>query len=479
MSSVISLPITLGAPPKGYKAPAFKPLSAASTSSKIFPAGPAFNAHARRALNQHSFDDDDAALSAEAAKNGKQVEEEDDVDAYLGNEKEDKEILQSDPRQWKSQDHYEVLGLQSLRYKATDEQIKKAHRRKVLRHHPDKKASAGGLANDDSFFKCIAKGKVPKKETPEPPTDTDHSTDSRTLAMEQLSNPEKRRQFDSVDEAIPDDIPEVKETTAENFYELWGPVFEREGRFSKVQPVPSLGNKDTPRKEVEALYDFFYNIDSWRSFEYLDKDAPEGTDSRDEKRHQEKKNKAERARKKKEDIARVRELTDRALSLDPRIKQFKAEEKAARAAKKGGVSGVSPADLEKKKEEEQKAKEEEAKKAAEEAQKAADDKVSREAAKKAKAAAQKNVKKAQKAISALVTSNDYFVATGSSPSPAIVEGQLTELDLLYGALDAEQVAEFRTEAEAQSSPEKIKGVITSWAKKVEAKVGEGKFKQFA
>ena len=89
----------------------------------------------------------------------------------------------------------------------------------------------------------------------------------------------------------------------------------------------------------------------------------------------------------REDFApRVRELTDRALSLDPRIKQFKAEEKAARAAKKGGVAGVSPADLKKKQEEEQKAKEEEAKKAAEEAQKAADDKVSREAAKKAKAA---------------------------------------------------------------------------------------------
>jgi hypothetical protein len=31
-------------------------------------------------------------------------------------------------------------------------------RRKVLRHHPDKKASQGGESNDDSFFKCIAKG---------------------------------------------------------------------------------------------------------------------------------------------------------------------------------------------------------------------------------------------------------------------------------------------------------------------------------
>jgi DnaJ family protein C protein 2 len=34
----------------------------------------------------------------------------------------------------------------------------RSDRRKVLRHHPDKKASAGGEANDDSFFKCIAKG---------------------------------------------------------------------------------------------------------------------------------------------------------------------------------------------------------------------------------------------------------------------------------------------------------------------------------
>jgi DnaJ family protein C protein 2 len=98
--------------------------------------------------------------------------------------------------------------------------------------------------------------------------------------MEVLSNPEKRRQFDSVDEAIDDeDVPEPKDTTAENFYELWTPVFDREGRFSKAQPVPSLGGKDASKKDVESFYDFWYSLDSWRSFEYLDKDAPEGTDS--------------------------------------------------------------------------------------------------------------------------------------------------------------------------------------------------------
>lgn len=61
-------------------------------------------------------------------------------------------------------------------------------RKKVLKHHPDKKAGTTSLTtnslylagvnpntNDDAFFKCIQK------------------------ANEVLTNPEKRRQFDSVD----------------------------------------------------------------------------------------------------------------------------------------------------------------------------------------------------------------------------------------------------------------------------------------
>ena len=33
-----------------------------------------------------------------------------------------------DPKETKDQDHYKVLGISKLRYKATDEQIKKAYR---------------------------------------------------------------------------------------------------------------------------------------------------------------------------------------------------------------------------------------------------------------------------------------------------------------------------------------------------------------
>src|SRR5579863_3380149 len=87
--------------------------------------------------------------------------------------------------------------------------------------------------------------------------------------------------------------------------------------------------------------------------------------SRDDKRYTEKKNKSERARRKKEDTARLRNIVDVALAADPRIKRSKQEEKEAREAKRknkaGPGGGLSKAQLEEEKrraEEEAKAKEE-------------------------------------------------------------------------------------------------------------------------
>lgn len=98
--------------------------------------------------------------------------------------------------------------------------------------------------------------------------------------------------------------------------------------------------------------------------------------SRDDKRYQEKKNKTERARRKKEDNVRLRELVDEVLAVDPRIKRIRAEEKAARLAKKNGGKAPPPKlDAAAQKAAEEAKKAEEAK-AAEEAQKtAAADKV--------------------------------------------------------------------------------------------------------
>merc|ERR1712137_1500912 len=186
---------------------------------KIEPVGPHFLAYARRKRNKRTFSEDDRI---QAQANVKSVEEEDPDDI---DEPEDPVMLQREAKDWKSQDHYAVLGITRYRWRATDEQIKRAHRRKVLKHHPDKKA-AKGATEDDQFFKCIQK------------------------AHEVLSDPVRRRQFDSVDEGAEVEPPSKKETQKGNFYKLWGKVFEAEGRFSNQQPVPKLGN-DKSAEEAE------------------------------------------------------------------------------------------------------------------------------------------------------------------------------------------------------------------------------------
>ncbi|KAI9569341.1 hypothetical protein HD554DRAFT_608948 [Boletus coccyginus] len=344
---------------------------------KLIPAGSAYLAHGRRTLHGLSFDAYDKLIEQDRLRDealrADGLNGEDDLG--VGDEEESPQLSLLDPKEWKKQDHYLVLGLSRLRYKATPAQIKIAHRKKVLKHHPDKKAGQSHTTNDDAFFKCIQK------------------------AHEVLTHPERRRQFDSVDPyflALEEDAPtaaDFKGSKADDvdfFFKSWAPVYEMEARFSKKTPVPLLGSFDDPKDKVEAFYDFWYNFDSWRSFEYLDKEVNEGSDSRDDKRYTEKKNKTERARRKKEDTARLRSLVDLTLSLDPRIKRIKQEEKEMREAKKKNKGGVSAAEAKAKAEEEKRKAEEEAKRKEEE------EKIARAEAKKAKAAAANAAKKARR-----------------------------------------------------------------------------------
>lgn len=105
----------------------------------LLPAGPAYLAYARRTLLNRTLAEDieieekaaaDAALAAKA--NGSSNDSL-GFDADLGEEDEDIDLLMRDPKEWKSQDHYAVLGLQKYRYKATDEQIKIAREYPQLR----------------------------------------------------------------------------------------------------------------------------------------------------------------------------------------------------------------------------------------------------------------------------------------------------------------------------------------------------------
>ncbi|CED82837.1 Zuotin and related molecular chaperones (DnaJ superfamily), contains DNA-binding domains [Phaffia rhodozyma] len=447
MSASLTLPVSLGALPSNWSESSKSAGKLSSpTKHSIFPAGPSFIRSTVRTKLQRSFAEDDEVHSSHAASLASKSTEEELGPEFdgLGEEQESRDVLDLDAKEWKKQDHYAVLGLGHMRYKANDDHIRVAHRRKVLRHHPDKKANSGD-ANNDSFFKCIQK------------------------AHETLTNLDRRRQFDSIDWEIEDFIPDPKSVKPENFIKAFGPVFDREGRFSKKQPVPSLGNMESSKQEVEGFYDFWYNFDSWRSFEWHDKEVNEGSDSRDDKRFTEKKNKSERARRKKDDNTRLRELVDNVLAVDPRIKRIRAEEKAARDAKKN--KGKAPVKLDPKavKEAEDKKKAEEAK-AAEEAKKnSVEDKAAREAAKKAKEAARKNLKKFKKAIQTSITNVNYFQPAGQAPSASAIEASLNELDSLCASLEPEEVKSVKDDVEkAGTDAGAVKAALAGWVAKAVA-----------
>ncbi|KAK2783194.1 hypothetical protein FQN52_000408 [Onygenales sp. PD_12] len=405
-----------------------------ATQRNVEPVGPHFLAHARRKRHQRTFSEDERILAQE---NVKKVEEE---EADEISEPEDPIMLQRDAKDWKGQDHYAVLGLSKHRYRATPEMIKRAHRKKVLRHHPDKKAASGASDENDSFFKCIQK------------------------ATEILLDPVRRRQFDSVDELADVSPPGKKKG---NFYKLWSPFFESEARFSKIQPVPKLGDDNSTKEEVEEFYNFWYNFDSWRTFEYEDEDVPDDNENRDHKRHVERKNANARRKKKSEDIARLRRLVDDALAADERIKKFRKAERANKDKRR----------LEKEAEAKRLAEEKEAARVEEERQKKeAEDaaKVEKAEGKKAKEAAKNAAKKNKRVLKGSVKDVNYF-AEGGDASAAQVDGVLNDVDVIIGKISNEELAELA--GKLAKAGKDAAAVKATYVEVVKGLVGAGKMKE--
>ncbi|XP_068660931.1 uncharacterized protein [Aristolochia californica] len=216
------------------------------------------------------------------------------------------------------QDHYALLGLGHLRFLATEEQIKKSYRETALRHHPDKQAAL--LLT------------VETEETKQEKRDEiENHFKAIQEAYEVLIDPVKRRIYDSTDE-FDDEIP--TDCAPQDFFKVFGPAFMRNGRWSVKQPVPSLGEDNTPVEEVDSFYNFWYNFKSWREFPHADEFDVEQAESRDHKRWMERQNAKLREKARKEEYVRVRTLVDNAYKRDPRILKRKEEEKAEKQRKK-------------------------------------------------------------------------------------------------------------------------------------------------
>ncbi|KHJ35444.1 hypothetical protein EV44_g4956 [Erysiphe necator] len=398
------------------------------------PVGPHFFAHARRVHYNRSFSEDDLIQSK------KTVEKVIGDDLGEISEPEDSSMLLRSAKDWKSQDHYAVLGLSKYRYKATDEQIKRAHRKKVLRHHPDKKAAAGNT-EDDSFFKCIQK------------------------ATEVLSDPVKRRQFDSVDERADVEPPTKKQQKDGKFYKLWANLFKSEGRFSRILPVPEFGDEKSTQEEVENFYNFFYNFDSWRSFEYQDEEVPDDNENRDQKRHMERKNNNARKKKKNEDVARLRKLVDEAMAGDERIKKFRQAATATKNKKRLEREAAEKSEREAIAAEKSR-KDAEAKESEEKA------KALREQNKKSKEAAKAAVKKNRRVLKGSVKEANYFVE--GDPPANIIDKILGAVELIQGKIDADETAALASKLTGLKISGEIKQV---WSDEVKRLVSSGKINE--
>jgi DnaJ family protein C protein 2 len=212
-------------------------------------------------------------------------------------------------------DLYALLGLQNERHEASHEQIRKAYRAAALEHHPDKTRAAAGddaalVAASEDRFKAIQE------------------------AYETLTDPAKRREFDSTD-AHDDSLPgEADAPTPEAFYAAFGAAFRRNAKWSVNQPVPDLGGDEASPAEVEHFYEFWFSLRSWREFSHPDEEDIEQAEGRDHRRYIERYNAKLREKGKKDEFRRVRDFVELAHSLDPRVRRAREEAKAARDRRK-------------------------------------------------------------------------------------------------------------------------------------------------
>jgi DnaJ family protein C protein 2 len=260
-------------------------------------------------------DDDDASASSEQDEDGSDEND---------NERE-RDLLSLSPLELEALNFYEILEIpvHSSSFSSSQRTIKKAYHKACLLYHPDKT----GRSEEDAVFLTIK------------------------AAFDTLSDDEKRTAYDSTCLPFDDAIPSGNEPP-EEFYRVYGPVFEANLRFdarlrrpgrrssssashdTRSQPAPQpppvllLGNDETPIDRVHAFYEYWIHFESWRDFtlrasEETEHDV-ETADSRCEKRWMQREISRRARAMKRREVARVALLVERSMAADPRLARERA-----------------------------------------------------------------------------------------------------------------------------------------------------------
>ena len=294
-------------------------------------AGKSYLAYESRLLNRRTFLHSSSYYQAANNNNAIVDDNDDDNDDTGGGKKKEYDLLTLSDRKLKKLSYYKILS-RTLPLHASTDDIRKAYHKACLKYHPDKT----GRGEEDEVFLLVK------------------------AAFDTLSDPVKRRSYDSTVD-FDESIPKEGEGLGDDFYAVFGPVFERNLRFaafndpSKHQqnekkdgtdggtpakkkgknkkkkgapsssdnvksnnntPPPPFGGDSTPISQVHAFYDFWIHFDSWRDFSLkAEKETEhdlESADCREEKRWM--KNEIDRKVKKmkKDEVARVSLLVERA-----------------------------------------------------------------------------------------------------------------------------------------------------------------------
>nr|CCC89345.1 putative chaperone protein DNAj [Trypanosoma congolense IL3000] len=199
-----------------------------------------------------------------------------------------------------SVDWYGVLGLEQS-CSATDEVIRTAYRRRCLETHPDKQKD-----RSDAAFKQVQR------------------------AFEILGDPEMRLTYDS-SRPFDDTIPGETLAEGSDFYAVFGPVFERNKKWSVEHNLPSIGTDATSIEEVNRFYDRWKRFQSWRDFSHMaELDEIDDGMCREEKRYYMRENERQLQHLRRMEQQRLRTLVERARKNDPRLRRKREAEEAQR-----------------------------------------------------------------------------------------------------------------------------------------------------